>query len=109
MTAEEVLAGLDFAPSMCWMRACTQEATVVARPACGCWTWPLCDDHDGLISPMLGPDTHAYCRTCHRTSPLTLEALSAPGDGQTPPPPPAIGVGHAHAAEAYLTRERSPV
>jgi hypothetical protein len=94
MTAEEVLAGLDFAPSMCWMRACTQEATVVARPACGCWTWPLCADHDALIRGVLltdaanttpGPGTHAYCRTCHRTSPLTLEALSAPGDGQTPP------------------------
>lgn len=111
MTAEEVLAGLDFAPSMCWMRACTQEATVVARPACGCWTWPLCADHDGWLRGMLqvarvcdvpphmlmderdsgsaalinGPVASVYCRTCHRTSPLTLEALSAPGDGQTPP------------------------
>src|SRR5438309_1673128 len=46
----------------------------------------LMDERDsGSAALINGPVASVYCRTCHRTSPLTLEALSAPGDGKTPP------------------------
>lgn len=76
MTADaEILAALDFEPTLCWMRTCTTEAVTRAVPACGCWTWRLCPKHDDWLRGLLAGATYAYCRNCHRSSPVTLEEL----------------------------------
>lgn len=76
MTADaDILAALEFEPTLCWMRTCDQDAITLAKPECGCWQWRLCPKHDAWLRALLEGRTHCYCGTCHRSSPVTLEDL----------------------------------